>query len=127
MRYVLSRADGVVALSTAEAGFQKRNYRLEDAAHTTIHNGIDANIYQYRRENIAGRGRPWQLLFAGQLIPLKGVDILVNALALLPDDIELTLVYQNNSMERELRELASRLGLKERVRVRGKRTPAELA
>ena len=77
----MSRADAVVALSKAEANFQQRNYQLAGAMHTVIPNGIDATNYTYARNNAAGKGRPWQLLYVGQLIALKNVDVLLRALA----------------------------------------------
>jgi glycosyltransferase involved in cell wall biosynthesis len=127
MRYVLSRADGIVALTQCEAGFQRSAYRLNGAVHATIPNGLDAERYPFRRNNSAGDGRPWQLLYVGQLIPLKGVDLILRALASLPLKIELTLAYQNDQLEDELKRLASSLGIADRVQFRGKQRPAELA
>lgn len=127
MRYVFSRADAVVALSSLEAAFQRSAFRLDGAVHATIPNGIDADLYRCHRENTAGRGRPWQLLYVGQLIPLKGVDLLLQALPLLPLQADLTLVYQNDALEGELRALAAALNISARVRFLGKRSPAQLA
>ena len=127
MPFVLSRADGVVALTAREAEFQQRAFALDGAAHTAIANGIDADIYPYRRANTAGRGRRWQILFVGQLIPLKGVDLLIRALSVLPGSPELTLVYQSNLLEPELRQLAESLGIAHRVNFAGKLDPPQLA
>jgi glycosyltransferase involved in cell wall biosynthesis len=127
MRYVLSRADAVVALSGREAAFQDGAYRLAGAIHETIPNGIDAERYRFARENTAGQGRPWQLLYVGQLIPLKGVDLLLKALALVPLPVELKLVYQVGALESSLKALAGSLGLLPRVAFLGKRSAAELA
>src|ERR1700687_5103028 len=70
-RLVMSRADAVVALSKAEADFLRWNYPLEGAIRAVIPTGIDSTNYAYVRNNTAGRGRPWQLLYVGQLIALK--------------------------------------------------------
>ncbi len=81
--FVMSRADAVVALSRAEADFHQRNYPLAGAIHTVIPNGIDVTNYAYARKNTAGKDSPWQLLYVGQLIETKNVDVLLRALALL--------------------------------------------
>ncbi|MBY0508265.1 MAG: glycosyltransferase family 4 protein [Bryobacteraceae bacterium] len=128
MRYVISRADAVVALSRSEADFQRRTYRLDGAEHVSIPNGIDAVQFPYARRNAANReGKPWQLLFVAQLIPIKGCDLMLHALARLPQDAELTFAYQNGAMEPALRELAATLNISKRVKFAGKQSPAQLA
>jgi glycosyltransferase involved in cell wall biosynthesis len=127
MRYVFSRADAAVALSGLEADFQRGAYRLGGALHATIPNGIDADLYSFKRENSAGQDQPWKLLFVGQLTPQKRVDLLLKALPLLHPDIELTLVYQNVALENELKTLAEALDVSRRVHFLGKRNPAQLA
>jgi glycosyltransferase involved in cell wall biosynthesis len=126
-RFVMSRADAVVALSRTEADFQQRNYQLAGALHTIIPNGIDLASYSYARKNAAGKGRPWQLLYVGQLIAQKNVDLLLRALALIKQAVELELAYQNPALEIPLRKLAVELGLSERVRFLGPKSPQELA
>ena len=127
MRFVMSRADAVVALSEAEANFQRLNYQLAGALHTVIPNGIDGTKYVYTRNNGAGKGCPWRLLYVGQLIPLKKVDVLLRALALIRQPVELDLVYHNSALEIPLRKLAVELGLSERARFLGPKSPDELA
>ncbi len=127
MGYVLSRADAIVSLSRAEAQFQSRTYRLQGAQQATIPNGIDPDQFPFLRKNNAGQGEPWRLLFVGQLIPLKGCDLLLKAIARLPGSVELTLAYQNASLETELTELAKSLGIAGRVKFVGKQGPSQLA
>ncbi|MEO8099668.1 MAG: glycosyltransferase family 4 protein [Acidobacteriota bacterium] len=133
MRYVLSRADGVVSLSENEAQFQRATYPLsaadpERSAHQAIiPNGIDATVFPLARSNGAGRNGPWRLLFVGQLIPIKGCELLLRAVALLQHNIHLSLAYQNHTMERELRELAAALGIADRVSFLGKQEPEQLS
>jgi glycosyltransferase involved in cell wall biosynthesis len=126
-RFVMSRADAVVALSKSEADFQQRNYPLAGALHPVIPNGIDPSNYIYARNNAAGKGRPWQLLYVGQLIALKSVDVLLRALPQVKQPVELDLVYHNSGVEILLRKLAVELGLNERIRFLGPKTPRELA
>jgi glycosyltransferase involved in cell wall biosynthesis len=126
-RFVMSRADAVVPLSKTEADFQQRSYPLAGAIHAVIPTGIDSTNYAYARNNAAGKGRPWQLLYVGQLIALKNVDVLLRTLALLKRPVELDLVYHNSALEIPLRKLTSELGLSERVRFLGPKSPQELA
>ncbi len=66
-----------------------------------------------------------QLLFVGQLVTGKGLDILLDALALLPADLRLSIVGTGRQ-ERERRAQCERLGLSGRVRFLGSRSPEEL-
>jgi len=127
MGYVLSRADAVVSLSDAEAKFQTRAYRLPRVRHVTIPNGINPDQFPYQRLNHSGQGHPWRLLFVGQLIPLKGCQLLLRAIAGLKQPVELTLAYQTAALEMELRALALSLPLADRVKFIGKQSPAQLA
>jgi glycosyltransferase involved in cell wall biosynthesis len=125
--WVMSRVDAVVALSHLEAEFQRQKYSLSGAIVEVIPNGIDGGNYQYVRQNKAGKSSPWQLLFVGQLIEMKRADLLLQALALLAQPVELTLAYHNATLEASLRQLAADLGLSEQVHFLGSKNPKELA
>jgi glycosyltransferase involved in cell wall biosynthesis len=127
MQYVYTTADGVVSLSQREAEFQRKTYSITGARQMTIRNGRDSRIFQYRRNNTRGVGRPWQILFVGQLIPLKRCNVLFHALSRIGREFELSLVYQNPQMEDELRALAVTLQIASRVHFLGKKQPDELA
>jgi len=126
-RFVMSRADAVVALSVPEADFQTRNYPLAGALRAIIPNGVEAKNYCYARHNLASKGAPWRLLYVGQLVPVKNVDVLLRAVARIERPVELQLVYHNAALEVPLRKLASELGLSERVSFMGSKSPGELA
>ena len=126
-QWIMSRADALVALSQAEAAFQRRTYRLSGAIHDVIPNGIDAGNYRYGRRNSAGKDRPWQLLFVGQLNELKKVDLLLRALRVLRQPAELHLVYHCGTLELPLRQLAATLNLSDRVHFLGAKPPQELS
>lgn len=125
-RFVMSRADAVVALSQRESEFQSGAYSLADAIHKVIPNGISIENYQYLRSNSGGKGQPWRLLFVGQLIDLKGVDFLLRALALLPQNIELSLAFHVDTLRNQLQQLSRDLGLQKRVVFLGAKSPNEL-
>src|SRR5205823_5895732 len=78
---VMARADGVVALSDVEAAREKRFHSLAGALHIAIPTGVDPRRFSPRVQTRPNVGEPWRLLFAGQLIPMKRVDILLEAIA----------------------------------------------
>ncbi|MBI4908794.1 MAG: glycosyltransferase family 4 protein [Acidobacteria bacterium] len=126
-QYVMSRADGVVGLTEMEVEFLKRHHSLNGALTAAIPNGIHEARFPFVRRNRAGAGEPWRLLFCGQLIALKGVDLLLRAMASTRVDCSLTLVYQTPLLETRLKALAQELGLARRVNFLGKLGPDGLA
>lgn len=128
LRYVLSRADAIISLSAAEAAFQRTHYKTTGAELVSIANGIDSSLFTYTgRQPVPGSHQPWKLLFVGQLIPLKGCDLLLRALAQVNHPFELSLAFQNNALQPQLELLASQLGIANQVKFLGKKDPRELA
>ena len=125
--YVCRRADALVALSRREARFLEERHRLGERT-AVIPNGVRPGVFELR-EAAPRAGRRPTLLYVGQLIPLKGVDVLLRALARLPPAgrPRLRLVYHNDSLEPALRALASALGLSEGLELSGAAGPEELA
>ena len=124
LRFVVARAHASVVLSEPE-----RRWQLAQAPGGTprpvIPNGVDPCVFGYRPP--PPLGRTLQLLYVGQLIPLKGLDYLLRALAVAAREgaVRLRLVYQVDDEERRLRALAAELGLK--VEFLGSRRSEELA
>ncbi len=74
------------------------------------------------RESWGGR-----LLYVGRLDPVKGVDVILDALALLPDGVSLTLVGSGGGRyEDQLRRQADALGVRARLEMAGPVDPDEL-
>ena len=90
-----------------------------------VANGIDSEKIEVRPPVIApvagsagSAGHPVDLLYVGQLIRGKGVQLLLQAMAALKSPRTLDIVGTGN-MEPKLRALAARLGLADRVRFNG--------
>jgi glycosyltransferase involved in cell wall biosynthesis len=126
-KFVMSRADAVIALSPTEVTFQSKTYPLTGAMHRVIPNGIDTKNYRYSRKDRAHKGQQWKLLFVGQLIEQKGVNRLLEALVLLPRNIELQLAFHVDALRDELERLTRKLGLEDRVQFLGRKSPDELS
>jgi teichuronic acid biosynthesis glycosyltransferase TuaC len=97
-----------------------------------IPNGVDGSMFT---TSLNGHGRvPGQILFAGAVRPIKGVDILLKSMRLLADrgiGAKLVLVGEAyyrayRQEEARLQQMVSDLGLRDRVRFVGKKTPSEL-
>lgn len=127
-RFVMARADGIVALWPQEADTLGRSHRLDGVEIRVIPNGVDPVSFPFRAPE-PRRGRPWRLLFVGQLIPAKGVDLLLEALAdlRLRHDAVLDLTYHASDQEDLLRARSRQLGLEDVVRFVGSTSQAELS
>lgn len=125
MPFVMSRADGVVALWPQQADVFRERYRLAGAEVAVIPNGVDPATFPFREPEAPGL-EPWELLYVGQLIPGKGVDLLLRAVAELRTrhNLRLSLSYHRDILEDELRLLCQQLEIGGIIRFLG-RTPQE--
>ncbi len=127
-KFVLNRADAAVALSTTESRTMQRLFGHYNAETVTIGNGLPSDVFYYA-ERPARRAGPYKLLFVGQLIEQKGVDVLLKALQIVRQshDAEVSLVYQNPHLEVHYKDLVAELGLTDRVHFLGFKSAFELA
>ncbi|HEY1754525.1 MAG TPA: glycosyltransferase [Bryobacteraceae bacterium] len=115
-----------VRRTVEESTGQKDNF-------VVVPNGVDGSLFT-AGENGQKRSRN-QILFAGAVRPIKGVDVLLRAVRLLVNqgvDANLLVVgeaYYGSYRKEEtrLRQLALELDLETKVRFAGKKSPADLA
>lgn len=94
---------------------------------TTLRNGVDTKLFhpldrEVQRESLGLKG--FTLLSVGNLVPVKGHDLVIEALVQLPD---VALIIVGGGPERDnLEGLARRLGVAERVTFAGVLPQAEL-
>ena len=117
---------GIVAVSSA----LKETMTCLGVAGEKIHvlgNGVDTELF-YEEDRIAARAR-WEasgftLVSVGNLIPTKGHDIAIRAVAKMPGT---TLLIAGQGPERDrLQKLATALGIADRVRLVGQLTQPDL-
>ena len=131
-REALRSADGVIAVS-ADLAARVVALGAEPDRVATILDGVDRSLFHPGDRDAARRGVGFDdgrrhLLFIGNLLPVKGVDVLLQAcqaLAAQRDDWCLHLVGDGAERAR-LEAQAQSLGLSGRVRFHGSRAHAEL-
>jgi len=95
-----------------------------------VPNGIEKGRYatcsrSEARSRLGVRGDPRLVLCVSNLVPVKGVDILVRAFSQVPNEVLLVVIGDGDERER-LRRLIEELGLGHRVRLVGAKPPEEI-
>jgi glycosyltransferase involved in cell wall biosynthesis len=128
----LKSADGIVAVS---CDLRDQMVRLGAAPHRirVIYNGLEGSLFrpgckQEARRTIGLTGARSQLLFVGNLVPVKGIDVLLRACAVLRSggqNVQLNIVGEG-LLKPNLIEQARSLGIEDDVRWHGSIAQAEL-
>ena len=126
-KYVLRHTDHVLSRSPdAAAVVRARGYT---GPVTPIGYGVDRRTFspELHRSSLVERGaRPFRIGYVGRLIEEKGLDDALDAMAMGPSDVTLSIMGEG-PYEGRLRERISELGLDRRVDFRGWGTPADVA
>ena len=118
IRWAARQADGVIAVSSALAG-KLAGLGVEQSRITVLRNGVDPKVFRPVTPFEPGQGSPPRPLAVsvGNLVPLKGHDLVISALTDLPG---LTLWIVGGGPERgRLEALARDLNVAGRVRFLG--------
>ncbi|MCL4732960.1 glycosyltransferase [Patescibacteria group bacterium] len=117
-RWAVRRMHRVIAISKDVGHYAERDLGAAPSRVQVIPNGIDVDAIPLRR-GIAAPHTP-RFFMTGRLEPQKGHAILFRALADVPPPWTLD-IAGTGSLERDLKELAERLGISSRIRFLGER------
>ena len=124
-RKAIQRANGVITVTRSGAGEMQRVCGVS-AEHICV--APDAAwpvVFPAARSDLASNADV-RITYVGSLWPDKGVDVLVDALPLLPPRVHLTMVGGPENQIQLLRTRATELGKQQKVEFVGQRTPSEV-
>ena len=131
MRYLNPRIDRIVCVAESVRRFflemKPAFLRLPAERLVTIYKGHDLTWYQKRPGDRGEFGIPPRAFIAGCVAnfrPRKGIDVLVDALALLPEELEVHLLLVGRMQERKLERRIASSPMKERIHLTGFRQDA---
>jgi N-acetylgalactosamine-N,N'-diacetylbacillosaminyl-diphospho-undecaprenol 4-alpha-N-acetylgalactosaminyltransferase len=116
------RADGVITVASSVTEDLVANFGIPPGRIRVAHNPVDLDrIRRAGEHSPAGLETGGNVIVAvGRLVPLKGFDLLIRALALLPARLDARLLLIGEGPERDaLGALAAKLGVSDRVRFLG--------
>src|SRR5918992_252479 len=117
-RWACEEADGIIVLTERLAELKRRDGLASDAIHV-VPPGVDVELFQgMHRDPFPDLGGPL-IVFAGRLVPEKGVDTLVRAAALLKTAGASLLLVGDGPERRQLEGTAAGLGVGNRVQFTG--------
>lgn len=120
-QWTLSCSDEVICVSQAGRESCELKYRLNKDKTCIIYNGVSAKYLEKTKELKRIDTSIINLLYVGRLEFIKGVDLLIKAVAELSTKYDLRLYIVGDGTEKEnLKTLAARAGIRERVLFEGK-------
>jgi len=128
--HVLSRADAVIAVSGDLSAKVAALGAERDRIHV-LHNGVDTERFhpisgdEARRRLRLDRAARW-IVFIGNLVPVKGLDLLLAALARLGNQAIRAALVGSGPSRRRLERQARSVGVSERVTFAGERPHEEI-
>ena len=125
-RQAVTRSACVVGVSEAITHSLKQALPQQSEHFFFLPNGVGEEFFSIRPENRPVPS-PLKLLFVGSLIPLKGVDVLLKAIHLLPKNLPIAVSLVGDGPEKEkLVQLASQLEVDSRTTFNGTVSPKDV-
>jgi glycosyltransferase involved in cell wall biosynthesis len=116
-RFVIKRLDRIITSSREGIDELKRAFGLSSDKISVVYNGMD--VEQFR--NTGEKRDERTILFVGNTEDhKKGILFLLEALALLPEDIRLTIVDEGPPLKKNAAGLVEKIGVQKRVKFTGK-------
>lgn len=124
-RAIERRADKVVVFTADEQ--RRLGGRVPDERVRIILSGISVDHFTPTLRSRPAPGEPWELLYVGQLVSVKRVEIIIDTVARLVaagHDARLRIVSHRETLRPQLENQATALGLSDRIEYLGTRTRA---
>ena len=134
-RRVMNSADAIIVSTDQERDDLARLYQTSPHKVRVIPAGVDLGLFQpldkTRARKELGLSEKKVILYVGRIEPLKGLDILLNAVAILEDrsDTRLLIVGGKPGLDKELdrlKSLSAQLGIEDMVTFMGTLSQTEL-
>ncbi len=109
---LFGRAEFITVCNESACRIMRETWHVPENRLHLVHHGVDLSFWKYSRHRAHGNGV--NMIFAGRLVPKKGLDILLQVLAGLPRSFTLS-IAGNGPEEDRLRLMASELGIAGRV------------
>jgi glycosyltransferase involved in cell wall biosynthesis len=120
MRRIIQKADLIGALSKAHLTSSKAAKFVDWSKVVEIPNGVDTDAFSPQKKNEALIGKygledKIVVLFVGNLLPLKGLHFLIDAMSVITDDRIVLLVVGGGYSENEYKEQVIKKGLQKKI------------
>lgn len=122
---------GAELLLVVNSGFRDRliEWGASPERVRVFHMGVDLDCFPFREQQSIGMG-PIKLSTVARLIPIKGIDVALRAIAALPSALRQRIEYEvigDGPMRSELQSIAGELGLSSQVHFAGSLSQDEVA
>ncbi len=128
LTYLNPRLSHIICVSEAVRQHLIKDVKIPADKLTTIHKGHDVSWYQNPgNADLVELGVPADAVvvgFAGNMRPVKGVDVLVRALDYIPEEIKIHLLLIGEVRDNKLADLMRRAEYKKRITLTGYRADA---
>jgi glycosyltransferase involved in cell wall biosynthesis len=109
------KASGIICISKSVANSVVQRFQMLKNKITIIYNGVNIEAFK-KNASYKATTEQFIILYIGRLIPIKSIDLLLKAIALMSNRRNVSCIIIGDGPERKnLEELSSRLGLVDRT------------
>lgn len=119
----MSKSDRILFVSEAGKKSYEKEFHIKQEKSGIVYNGVGMDKVKAGKNCVVNKPKEYNITYMGRLVSVKGVDLLIDAVAKLGEKypIRLSIIGEGN-MQEELQQQVSMLGIKSKVTFYGKRT-----
>ncbi len=115
---VLSKVNAITA--PTELAIQNINKYLKRQGIIAVSNGVDPNFYELKESDFIDKSAKFIVLFVGRLSHEKNIDVLIKAIAKIPESLNVTLeIVGEGQILEKLRHLVKQLNKSQQIKFLG--------